>query len=214
MDADGSSETPVRTGASFNTDPAWFPEDRKIVLSRSEDIYTMALDASCNPAGALTRLTRSPDADRQPVVSPNGKRIAFASDRDGDIDICVMKAAPESATNQPAKLTRNATFDLTPEWSPNGGRIAFTRGSQGSREIYVVRAASKDGGTNPLVNLTRDAADDLDPAWSPDGRNITFSSDRTGDGEIWRINTDGKNPTNLTKSPASEEFQPDWRPVP
>lgn len=214
MDVDGSNETPVTAGPSFNTDPAWFPNNRKIAFSRSEDIYAMVLGASGDSAGKLIRFTRDSNADRQPVVSADGRRIAFASDRDGDFDIYVMKAAPESATNRPVKLTRNATSDFTPEWSPDGKRIAFTSGRQGSREIYVMKAVPQDTDTNPPNNLTSNAADDSDPAWSPDGRKIAFTSDRTGDGEIWAVGADGADPSNLTRSPASEELQPDWQRLP
>ena len=214
MDADGSNETPVTTGPSFNTDPAWFPNSRRIIFSRGEDIYAMAVGASSDSAGTLTRFTRDSNADRQPVVSADGRRIAFASDRDGDFDIYVMKVAPESATNHPIKLTRNATSDFTPEWSPDGKRIAFTSGRQDSREVYVMKAIPQDKDTNPPTNLTSNAADDSDPAWSPDGRKIAFTSDRTGDAEIWVVGTGGAAPSNLTKSPTSEEIQPDWQPVP
>jgi TolB protein len=166
MDDDGSNETPLTSDLLFNIEPDWFPNGRKIVLSRSEDIYAMTLDASGDPTGKPTRLTTNPNADRQPVVSPDGRRIAFASDRDGDFDIYVMKAAPQ------------------------------------------------DGDTNLPRNLTGNAADDSDPAWSPDGETIAFATDRTGDDEIWRMRTDGAEPTNLTKSPNSQDLQPAWQPLP
>jgi Tol biopolymer transport system component len=209
MDADGSDESPLTTDLLFNTDPAWFPNSRKIVFSRGEDIYAMALDASGEPAGRPTLLTRGPGADRQPVVSPDGKRIAFASDRDGDFDIYVMKSAPEGRRNMPLRLTDNTAFDFAPDWSPDGERIAFSGGTAGEREIYVMRA----DGSDP-TNLTGNAADDSDPAWSPDGERIAFTSTRTGDAEIWSMGADGSDATNLTGSPNSEDLQPDWQPLP
>ena len=115
MDADGSNEAALTTDLMFNTDPAWFPSSQ-IVFSRGEDIYTLALDASGEPAGKPTRLTRNPGADRQPVVSPDGKRIAFASDRDEDFYIYVMKTAPECRRNMPIKLTDNDAFDFALDW--------------------------------------------------------------------------------------------------
>ena len=209
MDADGSDENPLTTDLLFNTDPAWFPSSRKIIFSRGEDIYALALDASGEPAGRPTRLTRNPSAERQPVVSPNGKRIAFASDRDGDFDIYVMKAAPEGRGNRPVNLTDNTTPDLAPDWSPDGEMIAFSSGPAGAREIYAMGT----DGSSP-TNLTSDAADDSDPAWSPDGEVIAFTSDRSGDAEIWRMAADGADPTNLTNSPNSEDLQPAWQPLP
>jgi Tol biopolymer transport system component len=212
MDADGSNESPLTTDLMFNTDPAWFPSSRKIVFSRGEDIYTLALVASGEPTGKPTRLTRNLAADRQPVVSPDGKKIAFASDRDGDFDIYMMKAAPEGRRNRPINLTDNTAPDFAPDWSPDGTKIAFSGGAAGAREVYILEAVAR-GATQP-INLTNHAADDSDPAWSPDGGMIAFTSNRNGNGEVWRMQADGTDPTNLTNSPNSEDLQPDWQPLP
>jgi Tol biopolymer transport system component len=213
MNADGSNETSLVSDLSFNTDPSWFPGGRSIAFSRNEDIYMMTLAAD----GAATksiRLTRNASADRQPTVSPDGSRIAFVSNRDGDFDVYVMKVAPESSTNRPVKLTKNTAPDFAPDWSPIGGKIAFSTGAVGAQEICAMKAVPQNGDTNPPINLTRDAADDSDPDWSPDGKQIAFTSDRTSNDEIWRMEADGSAPDNLTNSPASEDLQPDWSPRP
>jgi Tol biopolymer transport system component len=207
-DADGPNDTPLLTDLLFNTDPAWFPGGRKIVFSRSEDIYTATLDAGVNPRPI--RLTRSTNADRQPAVSPNGRKIAFTSNSDGDFDIFVMNAGPESKTNRPVKLTSNQVDDFTPDWSPDGARIVFQSNRKGNYEIYVMKAAPQSPDTNPPRNLTGDPADDSDPTWSPDGEMIAFTSDD----DIWRMKADGTDPANLTRSPRSTDLQPAWRPLP
>jgi Tol biopolymer transport system component len=214
MDAGGVNETPLLTDLLSNTDPAWFPGGRRIVFSRSEDIYTATLGASGDLGEKPIRLTRNTNAERQPAVSPNGRKIAFASDRDGDFDVYLMNAAPESKTNRPVKLTRNQVDDFTLDWSPEGERIAFSHDTEGGREIYVMKAAPRSQDTNSPRNLTGDPADDSDPTWSPDGELIAFTSDRTGDDDIWRMRADGTDPTNLTRSPRSEDLQPAWRPLP
>lgn len=214
MDADGSNERPLTNDLRFDVDPSWYPSGRKIVFSRSENVCAMSLDASGAPTGVPTRLTKGTDVERQPVVSPDGKWLAFASDRDGDFDLYVMKAAPESATNVPVKLTNNTVSDTLPDWSPNGKRLAFARGRDGSREVYVIKAAPQNRETNHPMNLTGNRSDDSDPAWSPDGKRIAFTSDRTGDEEIWRVRSDGTGAINLTNSPHSDETQPAWQPLP
>jgi Tol biopolymer transport system component len=210
MDADPPNETPLLTDLLFNTDPAWFPGGRKIVFSRSEDIYTATLDASGDLAEKPIRLTSNANADRQPAVSPNGRKIVFASNRDGDFDIYLMNAGPESRTNRPVKLTRNQVDDFTPDWSPDGARIVFQSNRKGNYEIYVMKAAPQSPDTNPPRNLTGDPADDSDPTWSPDGEMIAFTSDD----DIWRMKADGTDPANLTRSPRSTDLQPAWRPLP
>jgi Tol biopolymer transport system component len=77
-----------------------------------------------------------------------------------------------------------------------------------------MKARPQDRTTNRPAKLTRNGADDSDPDWSPDGTTIAFASDRTGDEEIWPMRTDGTSATNLTRSPKSEDFRPDWQPFP
>ena len=111
----------------------------------------------------LTQLTTSESRDQLPAVSPNGNRIAFTSDLDGDTEIFVMKAnTPESATNKPIKLTKNTFFETNPDWSPDGRRIVFVSNRDGDEEVWRMRS----DGTNP-VNLTDNTAFDFRPSWQP-----------------------------------------------
>lgn len=215
MEADGSGETPLTSDLMLNVDPVWYPRDQKIAfVNGAGDIYSMALNSSGEPAGDLTRLTTNSATDRQPVVSPDGTRIAFASDRDGDFDIYVMKTARESTSNVPLKLTRDTVSELAPAWSPDSARIAFARGQEGDREIFFMKDVPQSRSNRP-TNLSENAdADDTDPAWSPEGGSIAFSSDRTGDYEIWRTSVDRTETINVTDSPISQEGQPDWYPLP
>ena len=138
-------------------------------------------------------------------------RIAFASDRDGNMEIYVMNADGSGQTN----LTNNPADDGFPTWSPDGRHIAFVSDRDGNREIYVMNA---DG--SGQTNLTNNPADDDDPAWSPDGKRIAFVSWRDSSPgaalsntnlEIYVMNADGSNAVNLTGNP-SWDFEPTWSP--
>ncbi len=72
------------------------------------------------PAPA-TRLTVHDASDSFPAWSPDGRRIAFESDRDGNDEIYVMNADGSGVT----RLTDNDAIDRSPAWSPDGRRIAF-----------------------------------------------------------------------------------------
>jgi TolB protein len=224
MKADGSDERNLTNAEGMDFSPAYFPTGSKVAFAsfRGErlqaDIYTMTLSAN-GQVTDLTRITTNEDADDfQPVVSPDGKRIAFASERDGDFDIYVMKAAPESATNRPVKLTKSPADDRFPVWSPDGARLAFIRGEPLSHEVMTMKAAP-EGKTNRAVNISKSPADDGSPTWSPDGKKIAFQSNRAAsdgstDYEIWRVRaTDGANPTNLTNAPGNDT-EPSWQPLP
>ena len=133
------------------------------------DIYTMNANGS-----GVTRLTHNSDSDGSPSWSPDGRRIAFRSRRDGDdSEIYTMNADGSGV----ARLTHNSDYDGSPSWSPDGRRIAFTSRMDGDKlDIYTMNA---DG--SGVARLTHNSDFDLSPSWSPDGRRIAFISDRDGD---------------------------------
>jgi tol-pal system beta propeller repeat protein TolB len=118
-------------------------------------------------------------------------KIAFASDRDGNLEIYVMDADGGSQT----RLTEDPAEDFSPAWSPDGKRLAFVSTRDGNAEIYVMNA---DG--TGQTRLTNNSASDLHPAWSPDGSHLAFVSNRDGNDEIYSIDAGGLNSTNLTKN--------------
>ena len=100
-------------------------------------------------------LTLNVARDTDPVWSPDGRKIAFTSKRDGTWDVHLMNADGSRLRN----LTRNPAHDAAPAWSPDGRKIAFGRAG----EIYVMNA---DG--SGQRNLTRTPkADEFSFAWSP-----------------------------------------------
>ena len=138
-------------------------------------LYTM------NPDGTnQARITFSAAADSEPVLSPDGTRIAFTSTRSGHPEIWLMKNGPEGATNVATNLTKNAAFSLDPTWSPDGTKIAFTSNRSGKFQIWLMNA---DG--TGATRLTNDSANDVTPAWSPDGTRLAFASDATGRFQIY-----------------------------
>jgi len=111
-----------------------------------------------------TNLTRHASDDSFPAWSPDGKRIAFDSYRDGQQRIYVMNPDGTGVT----RLT-NGRLDHKPAWSPDGKRIAFTSFRDGNYEIYVMNA----DGSNP-VRLTNNTQPDTNAVWSPDGKRIAY----------------------------------------
>ena len=165
------------------------------------NVADRAVVVAPTPAPAI-RLTYNGAFDASPVWSPDGRRIAFDSDRDGNWEVYVMNADGSGVT----RLTGNDAVDGSPSWSPDGRRIAFDSKRDGNREIYVMNA---DGSS--VTRLTHNPADDGYPSWSPDGRRIAFDSKRDGNREIYVMNADGSGVTRLTYNGANDLF-PDWSP--
>ena len=202
--------------------PSWYPSGRKIVFSadsRSADgdvaLFVVSLDKNGNPTGPPTQWTDNGGQafDGLAEVSPDGSKIAFTSDRDGDSEIYVMDAnKPEGPDNPPVQLTDNPVPDAAPDWSPDGKRIVYgSRRKDGIDSDIVVMNAD---GTSKK-NLTRNSpAYDALPAFSPNGKWIAFSRD-TSDGrsEVWKMRADGTRQVRLTEGFESARY-PDWQPRP
>lgn len=199
-DQDGEPlDTPV--AAEFRTAAFVTTQSQIAFFSFDDAIYVVNADGT-----DLTKLTTD-GANMYPSWSPDGSRIAFASDRDaGNWDIYVMNADGSGVT----RLTADPGYDSSPNWSPDGSKIAFssTRGD-GSFDIYVMNA----DGSN-VTRLTDDPAFDASPDWSPDGTRLAFTTDRDGPGvnyEIYAMNADGSAVIRLTNDPDPND-SPDWSP--
>jgi uncharacterized membrane protein len=150
----------------------------------------------------LTRLTFSTGADVGAVWSPDGRRIAFTSNRTGNNEIYVMDSNGGNLVN----LTNNQASDQRPAWSSDGLWIVFSSNRDGNDEIYIM--TSSDG--SQLKNLTNNPSSDTMPFWGILGSwldqkaVIAFVSNRTGNNDIYTMTTDGNNLVNVTNNPASD----------
>lgn len=176
--------------------PAWTPDGRIVFAHRAAggtqwDLYVTSLDAS-----APARLTDTDDNEMQPGVSPDGRRIAFASDRendDSDVDIWVMRLpapsaggsapADEKADGRPTRLVQARGTDGYPSWSPEGDRLAFYAVREGIGSTWVTAVdplpesdratarAPRARPSHPPILVSRHGGAG---AWSPDGRTIAI----------------------------------------
>ena len=157
----------------------------------------------------FTRLTSGEWNDITPALSPDGQRLAFASNRGGYWDLYVMDLSTGEATN----LTQTPEYDAHPTWSPDGLWLAYetyTGGEEGTLDV-VIRPV--DGSQAPL-ELAGGAPSDFAPAWSPKGRQIAFVSNRSGENEIWLADLDRIDDRfiNLSRNMYTSETQPAWSP--
>lgn len=143
------------------------------LLSRTGVLIVLTLvTLACS--GGTSSATPSPTVARG--------QIAYACDKAGHRDICVMNTDGTGLR----RLTDDPAKDGGPDWSPDGKKIAFISDRDGNFEIYAMNA---DG--TGVMRLTSHAGDDSFPAWSPDGTKIAFASNRDGNAEIYVMNADG-----------------------
>ena len=174
MEADGENQRNLTNHIAGDWNPDWSPDGRRIafISDRNSDwefdiwggnseVYVMT------PDGAnLVNLTKHPAKDNNPDWSPDGKQIAFSTNRDGNREVYVMTSDGANLMN----LTNHPARDGGPAWSPDGLKIAFSTNRDGdwekkpndNWEVYMMNA----DGTNP-INLTNHPAWDSAPAWEP-----------------------------------------------
>jgi Tol biopolymer transport system component len=184
-------------------------DELAFVSSRDGDYAVFGMDADGSHQGRLT--DERGDTETQagvqfqtdPAWSPDGRRVAFASAREGSFDIFVMQADGTGTR----RLTATADNDQGPTWSPDGSQIAFARSKDGGH-VWVMDA---DGAG--ARRLTDDLASELEPAWSPDGRWIAYSrrAPGTDSREVWIARPDGSGRRQVT-SLGAQTFGPDWAP--
>ena len=126
------------------------------------------------------KLTDSRSDNINPTWSPNAKRIAWASTRNGAVNLYVMNA---DGSGQHALTTNKRRSSSNPAWSPNGKLIAFETNRDGNWEIYVMNA---DGSKHR--NVSRDGDDDFGPSWAPDSQRLVYQ--RTNARRSWLVITD------------------------
>jgi Tol biopolymer transport system component len=157
-----------------------------------------------------TNITNNPAEDIEADLSPDGKRIVFASDREGSYDIWVVNVDGSGLI----RLTEESAGDFGPRWSPDGERIAFSRtgslmvmDSDGSNVQVVTQA--KPGPTAPPCE-----AGAFLGGWSPDGKQLTFygASATRGLGQVCIVNVDGTGLKVVVAEPPGYDVEPAWSP--
>ncbi len=158
------------------------PEDANIYRIEVSDTT-----ASKNPPTKLIASTRH---DGGPQFSPDGRRIAFHSDRSGQLEIWICDS---DGTNL-VQVTSLKKRSGSPRWSPDGQQIAFDLYEEGKGDVYAI---SLDGGL-PRPIVTGDSDDHL-PSWSADGKWIYFTSNRTRGDQVWKVPAQGGEAVQVTR---------------
>jgi imidazolonepropionase-like amidohydrolase/Tol biopolymer transport system component len=164
----------VDNGSWMNVDVS--PDGRTIAFDLLGDIYTMPISG-----GTPRRIAEGLAYEQQPRFSPDGRRIAFVSDRGGGDNIWIMNA--DGSDKRP--LTKEDFRLLNqPSWSPDGRFIVakkhFTTGrSLGTGEVWLYHVSG--GGGVPLVKRPNEVHQKElgEPIFAPDGKSVYFTRNVT-----------------------------------
>ncbi len=167
------------------------------------NLYSVDLSVARHSADAppiqQSSFAPSTREEMDPQFSPDGRKVAFASDRSGEMAIW-LGGRDGSDLVQLTNMRDCAAG--SPRWSPDSSLIAFDCLRHGNADIYIV---STDGG--PARRLTTDPSQEVLPSWSHDNRWIYFSSDRGGARQIWKIPAEGGRAIQVTRGGGFEAFE-------
>lgn len=163
------------------------PDGRTIVFDMLGDLYTVPFTG-----GKAKALTQDFAWNIHPAVSPDGKQIAFISDRGGISNLWVMNF---DGSEMKQLSTEKNNLIHSPKWRPDGEYIAVTKGIMSSRsipagEIWLYHKSGGDGlALKERVNGKKDQKNIADPAFSPDGKYVYFTQD-VSSGSTFSYNRD------------------------
>ena len=211
MSADGSGQTNVTNNRAFDRSPTFSPGGDRIAFNSNlsvgadnptgdTEIFSVNLDGT-----DLDQVTNNTARDFHPDYAPDGRKIAFVSDRDFAPGVYTMNA---DGSKQRETSRGSGIVFASPGWSPDGARITFTSDEEGGNDVYVIRANGSGQKRLTVNGLPTDSG----PVFSPDGGQIAFQTDREGNFEIYVMLMDGTGAKNLTNDPAAD-LTPDWQPV-
>jgi Tol biopolymer transport system component len=154
--------------------PTYHPNGRQFVCSceHSGKMNIYLRDLSGNHSNTSTgdrSLTELPYNETEPHISPDGRFIAYCSDRTGISKIYYINLS----TREEEQITTGNYEDRRPRWSPDGKWIAFSSFRNGNTDIWAVDTKSRE-----MRRVTKDRANDTHPSWGTGGESIYFSSDR------------------------------------
>ncbi len=245
MNIDGSDKRMVSPAHGAHTCSFFFPGDKKIVFASTRHIpgecppkpqvpggyvwplYPYDIHVANADGSDLKRITDNPKYDAEPIVSSDGKRIVFGSQREGNFDVYVMNADGSNLL----RLTERMGYNGGPWFSPDGKKIVWrawypeteeekARWRDCMEKSYILPfpldlwVMDSDGSNKKMI--LHNGATNFAPSWHPDGKRIIFSSNMDDwhedikkyghNFELYMINIDGTGLERLTYNNVFDSF--------
>lgn len=247
MNIDGSNKKRVSPDHGAHTCSFFHPNGEDIVFASTSHIpgacppkpkfpegiryawplYPYSIFKAKADGSGLTKLTDNPQYDAEPVISSDGKKIVFGSQREGEFDVYIMDADGSNVK----RLTDTFGYDGGPWFSPDGKKIVWRSWypetekekalwNDSMKNNYITATPldiwTMDSDGQNKKRLTKNGATNWAPSWHPDGKRIVFSSNMDDwhediktfghNFELYLINEDGSNLVRITENKVFDSF--------
>ncbi len=174
------------------------------------DLFIQLFSCSHGPVGKPIQVFSYPKSvQASPTFRPDGKKIAFVSDKNGTPRIFLIDTPypGRDASTHPICLTKNYRHNTCPAWSPDGTKLAYSAMIDGIRQIMVY-----DFLTQEEIPLTRGSSHKENPTWAPNSLHIIYNTVDPSSSELYIINLKQKEPLQITSGPGKKHY-PAWEPT-
>jgi Tol biopolymer transport system component len=175
----------------INLRPSWSGFGRFIYFSSDRsggiNIWRVPVNGDGTVSGPLQQVTTGAGQDVEVVVSPKGKRLAYATLHQ-NADIWRLPVSPQTGlpNGSPEAVISTTREDSRGAWSPDSKMVAFNSDRGGDMNIWLYSLADSSS-----RQLTTGHGGDYQPNWSPDAKRIAFFSSRSGSPNIWEVEVAG-----------------------
>jgi TolB protein len=176
--------------------------------TNNPDLFLQAFDVESGPKDKPQQIFAVPHGTQgSPALSPDGKRVAFVSNKDGSPRIYVMDIPAPGAKLKdikPILISKYNRESSAPSWSPDGSKIVYCASTDGVRQIWMY-----DFKKNEEKQLTKGKGNKENPAWGPNSLHIVYNSTGSEGSELYLMNLNQTEATRISQGKGEKHF-PNW----
>lgn len=179
----GTTSVLAGTARGLNITPIFSADDKSVIYANGNDFRTGLVSVQLDNPKLVTHLplSRLFDAD-EPILSPDGTRIAYVSSRPKTPQIYSANLDGTDERVEAPAPPKGRVYHTSPDWSPDGRMIAYQQ-QNGDFQVWVVNRADH------TVRKLTTVGENEDPTWAPDARHLALTSTRGGAKAIWVLDT-------------------------
>lgn len=166
------------------------------------DLFIQSLNPETGQLGEPQQIYSYPNASQaSPSFSPDGKKIAFVSDKDGCARIYTINAVYQSKRQEPSLITKINRENTCPSWSPDGKKLAYSSKTDGIRQIWIYDFESREE-----KQLTFGPGNKENPSWAPNSEHLVFNSTDHATSDLFVVNIYQPEAIKITKGPGKKHY--------